>query len=943
MRFGILGPLLVRDGDTLVKIPAARQRALLVTLLVHAGQAVSADALAEIVWDGAPPAGAATTLRSHVMRLRRVLGPVAGSRVVTRYPGYLVEAQEHEVDLLRFTALCRDGCAVARAGCWEQASSILAEALGLWRGVPLADVPSQILRRDEVPRLEQLHLEAMEWRIEASMQLGSHSELVAELQVLVTQYPLRERFHAQLMLALYQSGRRAEALEAYRAARAALVAEIGVEPGPELKQLHQRMLEARPVRVAASSADTGARHAPAGTALPMVPRQLPAAVRFFAGRQAELDSLRSLLDLPGGSAGTVAISVISGSAGVGKTALAVHWGHRVAGQFPDGQLYVNLRGFDPSGIPVRPAAAVRGFLDALRVPPAEIPVGLDAQAGLYRSLMAGRAMLVLLDNARDAWQVRPLLPASSRCLVLVTSRSPLTGLVAGAGAHRLVLDVFTPAEAAALLADRLGAGRVAREEAAAGDVVTACARLPLALAIAAARAAGRPGVPLGELAAELRDCRHLLDALDTADAATSPRSVFSWSYRLLSPSAARLFRLLAEHPGPDIPALAAASLAGVRPGQALRLLEELCEANLLAAPQPGRFGLHDLLRAYASERGSEEERAADRDAAMRRVLTWYLHTAAAAARTIDPGRRHVDLDGSALPGVPVTFAGQDDALRWLESERPNLLAAVACASRRHVHQIAWKLPVTLWDLFDRRSRWADWIEAVETGLASAQRLGDLPAQSWLLNHLAIAHQQAGDSPTAISCFQRALVIRREQQDRRGEATVLANLGRTYSEVGMQTQATECLSAALAIFQDTGRLREQGICWSLISATCRRLGQFEGAMTSARQAVDLIGACGDEPEQSGALIQLAMASMCLAKPEDAIAHAARATQLSRKHGDRRTEAEALIILGQACSDCGHAGQARKRRHEACLILRDLGDPRAATLADQPGDVHGSVRP
>jgi len=672
------------------------------------------------------------------------------------------------------------------------------------------------------------------------------------------------------------------------------------------------------------------------------PRQLPAAVGHFVGRAAELAMLNALLGDGSPRQRTAVISAIGGSAGVGKTALAVHWGHQVADQFPDGQLYVNLRGFDPSGIPLSPAAAIRGFLDAFRVPPAEVPVGLDAQAGLYRSLMAGRAMLVLLDNARDAEQVRPLLPASSRCVVLVTSRSPLTGLVAGAGAYPLLLDVFTSAEAAALLADRLGTQRIAREKVAAGDVATACARLPLAVAIAAARAAGRPGVSLGELAAELRDSRHLLDALDTADPATSPRSVFTWSYRLLDPSAARLFRLLAEHPGPDISAPAAASLAGVRPGEALKLLDELCEANLLAAPHPGRFSLHDLLRAYASERASDEERAADRDEATRRVLTWYLHTAAAAARTIDPSRRHVDLDSSALPGEPMIFAGHDDALRWLESERANLLAAVACASQRQVNKIAWQLPVTLWDLFDRRSRWADWIEAVETGLVSAERLGDLVAQSWLLNHLAIAHQQAGDSPTAISCFQRALLIRREQQDRRGEATVLANLGRTYSEVGMPTEAMECIQAALAIFTDIGKAREQGICWSLISATYRRQGQFHEAMSSARQAVDLIRECGDELEESGALLQLAMADMCLAQPEDAITHAARAVEVSRRHGDRRTEAEALIILGQACSDGGHPGQARQRRHDAYLILRDLGDPRAATLADQEMSSAG-VRP
>jgi tetratricopeptide (TPR) repeat protein/transcriptional regulator with XRE-family HTH domain len=670
----------------------------------------------------------------------------------------------------------------------------------------------------------------------------------------------------------------------------------------------------------------------ASTAGRVVPRQLPAAVAPFIGRIAELGVLDGVLGEAGSGPRTLVISAIGGSAGVGKTALAVHWGHRVADRFPDGQLYVNLRGFDPSGIPLSPMAAVRGFLDALGMAPAEIPLAADAQAGLYRSLLAERAVLVLLDNARDAEQVRPLLPGGARCLVVVTSRSPLTGLVAGAGAYPLRLDVFTAADAAALLAGRLGADRIAREKAAAGAVVRACARLPLALAITAARAAGRPGVPLAELAAELADSRHVLDALETADAATSPRSVFSWSYRLLSPPAARLFRLLAEHPGPDISAAAAASLAGVPLPEAVQLLAELSEANLLTAPQPGRFSLHDLLRAYASERGWDEEPAIDRDAAARRVLTWYLHTATAAARTINPGRRHVDPDGTALSGAaPLTFAGDEDALAWLESERPNLNAAVACASQRQLHEVAWKLPVTLWDLFDRRSRWPEWIRAVETGLASAQRLGDLAAEGWLLNHLAIAHQQASDSPTAISCFQRALAIRRDQHDRRGEAAALANLGRTYSELGQHTEAMDCLRAALAIFTDLGQVREQGMCWSLISATRRRQGQFHDAITSARHAVNLTSGCGDEPEESGALIQLAMASMSLAQPQHAITHATRAADLSRKHGDRRTEAEALIVLAQACSDSGQPAQARKRQHDAYQILSDLGDPRAATLA------------
>jgi DNA-binding SARP family transcriptional activator len=493
MRFGILGPVLVDDGAVAVAVPAARQRVLLAALLVHAGQAVSADALAEVVWDGSPPPAAAGTLRTHVMRLRRVLGPRAGKRLVTRYPGYLVEADEDEIDLLRFSRMCRDGSAAVIAGSWQQASQILAEALGLWRGPALADVPSQLLQRNEVPRLDQLRLQAQEWRIDADLHLGRHAELVPELQSLAAEYPLRERVHACLLLALYRSGRQAEALAAYRQARGALVEELGAEPGPELQQLHQQILTADPaLRIAGPATPTAggaARPDP-----PAPPRQLPAAVAGFTGRAAELAALTRMLDQAGADApGTVVISAVSGTAGVGKTALAVHWAHQVAARFGDGQLYVNLRGFEPFGSPVVPDAAIRGFLDALGLPPGRIPAGAEAQAGLYRGLLAERRMLIILDNASDEQQVRPLLPASPRSLVVVTSRNQLSGLAAANGAQLLTLDVLRHTEAVQMLAARLGSDRAGAEPAAIDRIARLCACLPLALAIAAAGPPPGPG------------------------------------------------------------------------------------------------------------------------------------------------------------------------------------------------------------------------------------------------------------------------------------------------------------------------------------------------------------------------------------------------------------------------------------------------------------------
>jgi DNA-binding SARP family transcriptional activator len=392
MCFGILGPLLVHDGDSVVSVPAARQRVLLAALLFRAQTAVSADALAEMMWDGMPPAGAVTTLRSHVMRLRRVLGPAAGARVVTKYPGYLLEVREEEVDLLRFARLCREGGAAVRACEWARAAGLLAEALGLWRGDPLADIPSDLLRRDELPTLEQLRLQAVEWQMDAGLHLGGHAELMPELHALAARHPLRERFHAQLMLALYRCGRQAEALEAYRRARAVLVEELGAEPGGELRELHRRILAADPALAAP-------RCTPVDVSGAVIPREPPAPVAHFAGRADEPAARPRLLDQAVGPApATIVISVIGGATGVGKTALPVQWARRVAERFADGQLWVNLRRHDPDQ--QMPAAeALSRFLRALGVLAQDIPAEEAQRAARYRSVLATKQVLVVLDNA----------------------------------------------------------------------------------------------------------------------------------------------------------------------------------------------------------------------------------------------------------------------------------------------------------------------------------------------------------------------------------------------------------------------------------------------------------------------------------------------------------------------------------------------------------------
>jgi DNA-binding SARP family transcriptional activator len=515
MRFAILGPLLVHDGETPVDVPKGRSRALLAALMMHAGSPVPADVLAELVWDGSPPLSAAVTLRSHVMRLRRALGPRAGARLITRHPGYLLQACGDEVDVLRFRRLCRGGGAALREKAWDRADRLLGEALSLWRGAPLADIPSRQLLQEEAPGLEELWLQAKEWQIDAMLHLGRHDELIPGLQSLAGEHALRERFHSQLMLALYRCGRQAEALAAYHHARDTLVGELGTEPGPGLRELHQRILSADPALALVGAPSPGGRSAQTA-----VPRELPAAVRHFTGRAGELAALTAMLDQSGEQAPeAVVISAIGGTAGVGKTALAVQWAHQAAGRFPGGQLYVNLCGYDLAQ-PVTSADALAAFLRSLGVAGQDIPAEEAERAVRYRSLLAGRRMLVVLDNAGSAEQVRPLLPGDPTCAVVVTSRDALTGLVARDGARRLDLDLLPPDDAVGLLRALIGA-RVDADPAAAAVLASECCRLPLALRVAAELAATRPAVPLIELADELADRQRRLDRLD---AGADPRS-----------------------------------------------------------------------------------------------------------------------------------------------------------------------------------------------------------------------------------------------------------------------------------------------------------------------------------------------------------------------------------------------------------------------------------
>ncbi len=765
IRFALLGPLTVTDpAGPQLTVPGPRQRVLLAVLLLHANRPVPADTLADLVWNGRPPARYGVTLRSHVRRLRHTLGPAA-AHLLTREPGYLIQLAEADLDVLQFEALCQDAGAALRAADWPAASRAAAEALRLWRAEPLLDVPSQVLRDEFVPRLEQFRLQVLEDRIEADLRLGQHSRLVPQLRDLTAEYPLREHLHAQLMQALAQSGRQAEALRAYQDARQALVEELGIEPGPELRGWQERILAGQaglvpgprapepsgapgPSGASGLSSTPEPSGAPVPSTAPEAPRMLPAAVPHFAGRAAELRQLTRLLDRHRGETpGATLISVIHGTAGVGKTTLAVRWAHQVADRFPDGQLYVNLRGFDPAGPPVSPAQAIQGLLEALSVPAGQLPGSLDAQAGLYRSRLAGQQVLILIDNARDVGQVRPLLPGGGGCLVLVTSRERLTGLIAAEAAVPITLDVLSAAEARAMLRGRLGADRVLREPAAVDRLIEVTARLPLGLSVAAARAAQRPSSPLAALAAELEDVQGRLDALDAGDGVTSVRAALSWSYQQLSEPAARMFRLLSLHPGPDIGAAAAASLAGLGPAPAGRALDELSCTHLVTESTPGRFAFHDLLRAYAAELAAEQDSAAERGAATRRILDYYLRSAYAAMLQVYPGTRDLLEFPVPPPGVrPEQPASAQAGVAWLSAEYQVLLAVVSQAAEAGFDQHAQDLPDVLATFLDRRGRAADSEALHQLSLAAAERRGDRPAQ-------ARAHRFLGRSLIRLGAYQ----------------------------------------------------------------------------------------------------------------------------------------------------------------------------------------------
>jgi tetratricopeptide (TPR) repeat protein/transcriptional regulator with XRE-family HTH domain len=653
-------------------------------------------------------------------------------------------------------------------------------------------------------------------------------------------------------------------------------------------------------------------------ASPRAPRQLPASVPAFAGRRAQLAALSRVLRERDG---TAAVMTITGTAGIGKTTLAVHWAHKAAGQFPDGQLFADLRGFGPSQAPTRPAAIVRVFLDALGVPADQVPVGEEAQFGLYRSLLASKRILVVLDNAHDAAQVRPLLPGWPSCRAIVTSRNQLTGLAAIDAAHPLALDVLSDAEARDLLARRLGGARVAAEPAAVTHLVRFSACLPLALCIIAARALMRPDLSLAQVAADL-DARPGLDAFaDDSDPAADVRAAFSWSYLQLPADAARVFRLVALHPGPDFGPHAVAALTGTSVNQAGQLLEVLVRGCMLRSVGPARYDMHDLLHGYAYELTAGASSQDERQASLTGLFDYYLHTAVTAASTAFPAER--DRLPATTPAPGPTMASEAVALAWLAAERPSLVAVAVQASGDGWPSHAIRLSTALFRYLETNGHYPEALAIHCCASQAARRLGDRAAEANAANYLGVMDMRQGRYDQACAHFKRALPRYREDGDRSGEARVLANLGFIGFLQG-RDEATDQVQRALALFRDLGDRSGEARVLASLGFQHLRQGRYEEAANHLKQSAALSRETRDKGGEGRALGNLGEVELRRGNHQEAARHLRRAIALFRELNDKISETDTLASLGLVELRQGHPERAESRLRQALTLCQETGD-------------------
>ncbi len=897
-----------------------RHSRILAVLLLSPNQVVGRDYLIDAVWDETPPATAGRQLQNCISNLRQQLPGAAGWKhvIAAEAAGYKIQLDTGELDAQVFSTAVAAAQRYQAAGQIADAATQLRDALALWQGPALAGMTGRTIEAASA-RLNEQRLTTLEEYLELELLQGRYHQNVAELLSLVSAHPLRERMVGLLMRALHGSGRKSEALSAYDQLRRHLADELGLDPGRQLQELHADIL--RNTAAVAAAPAPQANVVSGQTAL----RQLPAPVRHFVGRDDALDALDRLAASADEEA--LMITVIHGTGGIGKTALGIRWAHRAAARFPDGQLFVNLRGFHPTREPMTTAEAIRGFLDAFAIPAEQIPASPEAQANLYRTLLSGRRMLIVLDNARDVEQVRPLLPGSSGCMVIVTSRNELTGLVAIQGAHSLTLGLLSRQEAHHLLSSHLGKARVDAEPGAVQDLIARCAQLPLALAIIAARAAAHPTFPLATFSAELADAQRRLDAVDGGDEFTQVRSIFSWSYQRLSTQAAQLFRLLGLHRGPDVTVPAAANLAGIPASRARQLLSDLARAHMVTEHMMGRYTFHDLLSAYAVEQAQTFDGEAERRGAVHRLLTYDMYAAAAADALVAPHRRRTPLLENTPPSDLPRFTEHAEALAWLEVERGNLVAAVRQAWEETEYEIGWRLANLLWGLFELEKHWDDWIGTHQIGLECARACGNGQAEFTMLSSLGTAYRELNRLQEARSFHEQALQVSRRRGDRHGEAQALNGIGTVYSAQGDTVQARHFLDLSLVI------RREVGDRWGEAITICN-LGEQdleEGKLSSAHdlflQALKIRREIGDRWGVGITLNCLGQSSHATGRHREAIGYLTEALAIHRETRDYSMEALDLHHLGISHRQVGDSRLSEACLRQALAIYERLGMPEA----------------
>jgi DNA-binding SARP family transcriptional activator/tetratricopeptide (TPR) repeat protein len=909
IRIRVLGPLQVRSGVARLVLPGQRPSIVLASLAMSAGRMVSLETLAGHVWGEQLPLSATDSLRSLVSRLRLVVGSTA---IQTTAAGYLLDVDPDQVDLLRFRRLVDEAGRVDDAG---KARELLGEGLGLWRGDPLSGLASERLRRDVVPGLIEEYLSALERRIGLDLAAGLHGALVAELRELVGRHPLRESLWYLLITAQDEAGRRADALASYHQLRTDLRERLGVEPAGELQNLYQRLLIG-PIRTRTSTKTAHAETPAPRTSTRVSSHELPGDISDFTGRERELDQLLTAAAASGGDEQAVMITAIDGMAGIGKTTLAVHLAHRLSHRFPDGQLFVDLHGHTPGHVPMDAATALDNLLRAIGVPCERIPQSLTQRVGLWRSELSGRRVLVLLDNAATAAQVRPLIPGAAGCLAIITSRQHIADLD---GVRTLSLDVLRVPEAAAMFTAVVGADRSAAEPAAVAEVLRLCGNLPLAIRIAAARLRARPAWTVQYLATRLADEQRRL-----AELAAGERSVgaaFALSYRNLPPGHQRMFRLLGLYPGTAFDTYLAAALADVDLRVAEALLEDLLDAHLLRQSVPGRYRFHDLLRRYACDIAQSVESSQSRDEAIHRILDYYLCvTERARVHFMVPGnstRSELTYPPTHMPSL----GDRSQALAWSEREQTNVTAIIAYAADHCWYDHACQLSNIVWWFFRLRGGLREWIIAQRSAVEAAERLGEPQTLADMERILGIVCWESGRYADAIRCYQKALALYQETGDLSAQAKTLSNLGLVYFRQGQVEQALEQHQGALLCCQgaDGTPLTEAAIRTNL-GLACWGLGRYGEAIEHNLRALDLYQQENDQRGQGGAMSNLGLAHGSLGNSEKALDYHHRAIDLVRASGDHIGESDVLNDFADTLRTLGHLDEARKQYQHALEIAQ-----------------------